>query len=389
MLYLLMFSLSTLFIYNGEHIREKWRDRRKSYMAYFVGILLPIFMAGFRSKSVGIDVETYVEPMYQFAKYSNGIKHYYSLLPTSLSTRDLELGFTFVGYVATRLSNGLWGVFIAYELMIICAVFKSSLNFKKYMADKNCKFPAWLSMAVFYGLFYNMSLTMIRQSIACSLVLLGITEVLSCNKPIKGLLFIVLAITFHSTALIGIVFLIFLYISERKTDFFRLLYNILIGIAFIIFLLGGRVYWLAFNLLNRFIPIPARYLNFDYMWGQGHGVNVAWIYLILIALVVALLLNKSKVRLGNDIAIRLFLLIAIYSLSLFPLSIASANAGRVEYYFLYFIILLMPLIEYGVYRFKINGTDISKAIVILFTLVYWIGTVGLNDMTGTIHYILM
>ena len=94
-------------------------------------------------------------------------------------------------------------------------------------------------------------------------------------------------------------------------------------------------------------------------------------------------------RLGNDIAIRLFSLIAIYSMSLFPLSIASANAGRVEYYFLYFIILLMPLIEYGMYRFKINGTNASKAIVIVFTLVYWIGTVGLNDMTGTIHYILM
>ena len=372
MIYLIVFAISCLFIAIGE---KKKRNR----LLLFFGLALPILLATMRAETVGNDISTYVKPIYENAKVAGDFTHFVALNRSDLATRDLEFGFSLISYWATKITGGLWGLFLAYDLIMVLGVFFAINVYNQTEIGRKKKIKIWIAMYVYYMVFYNMSLTMIRQSLACTLVLLGAMLFIH-KKIIKSIICIIAASLFHSTALLGIpIIAIYIVLQCKKVKIQGAIW--VIGI--IIFVLGGKGYWVVLNFLNRFISVPGRYMSYAYMWLQGEGVNLAWLFLISISVITAWYSFKKDKSLINHY----LLYLALWSVFLFPLSVASANAGRVEYYFMYFTVLSIPMMKYAFSGARLNGKKADVYMVLVFGLIYWLGTTGLNDYTGTSDYI--
>lgn len=372
MIYLLVFSISCLLIAIGE---------KKNKLFLVLGLALPILLAAMRDETVGIDIHTYVTPTFDNAKSSYSFLHFALLNKSILSTRDLEYGFTFISYLATKFFGGLWGVLFVYDLIMVLCIYYSIIEFNKtnlLYSEIGNKIKIWHGMYVYYMLFYNMSLTMIRQSLACSLVLLGVILFIN-KKTLKSIICIIIAMSFHSTALISITIIAMYLLLKMKK---RIIQKIIFTIGVIVFVLGGQGYWVALNLLNNLVTVSGRYLSYTYMWLQGNGVNLAWLYMIVISVLSILYLYKKHKNLINQY----FLYLSLWSIFLFPLSVVSANAGRIEYYFMYFFIISTSMMPVAFKNVRWKGKQVSVYLMLVFGLVYWLGTTGLNDSTGTVNY---
>ena len=60
MIYLLVFSLSSIFLY----LAEKQINSLNKKILTCIALLFPILLATLRDEKVGIDVETYMKPLY-------------------------------------------------------------------------------------------------------------------------------------------------------------------------------------------------------------------------------------------------------------------------------------------------------------------------------------
>ena len=372
MIYLIMFVLSCLIISIGETKKQyKW------LIAF--GLALPILLATMRAETVGSDILGYVKPTFLNAKIASNLGDFFRYNSQSLKTRDLEYGFLILSFFAVKLSGGLWGMFFVYEFIMIISIYYGVKEYNLYIADPKYKVKIWQAMFVFYTLFYNMSLTMIKQSLACCLVFASVMFFIN-RKYMKMTICLIVAVGFHTTAIIGLPILAMYFVLIGKKI---MLQRVILIVGLIFFALGGRGYWVVMNFMSRFINISGRYLSYSYMWEQGNGANIAWLFLIIIAAATTAVLNKK-----NKTQINQYLFyMSLWSVFLYPLSVASSNAGRVEYYFIYFMMISLPLLKPAFEKIKFGYRMISKYLVILIGLVYWVGTTGLNDYTGTMPYV--
>lgn len=394
MIYLAMFMVSCFFIAIGE--------KKKQYKVFlFIGLILPVVLAALRKDTIGIDINTYVKPTYTFIEQSSDIKSYLALTQTDFRTRDLELGFRLLSYAAGKLTGGLWGLFAVYEAIMVVAVYNSLTVFNNEISNilysikrktlnensiiggfKNSfyRIPIWLGMFCYFSIDYNMSLTMIRQFLACTLVLNAVVHLLAGHWK-KALIIWLFGTTMHSSALIAVLILVLYYAVTRRNKWLVYLY---IGAVGIFALTGGRMYSIVINFVNRFVHIPARYLSLNYMDFSGRDLNLAWVYNVFIILLIAFLFWKRYKK--NSISIFL-LSMSITGVSLVPLSVISANAGRILYYYMFMGLIIVPLL-YSAIKGKIaNPRKASNWIILVYGIIYWLGTTGLNDITGTSEYL--
>lgn len=377
MIYFIMFVLSTAFFYCGDKLEKK----KTRYLFDLIGLLIPLLMATLRAETVGNDVVGYIKPMYLCAKNSGNLIEYENLLLRQLNTRDLEWGFSLLGYIGTKLMNNIAGIFLIDEIIMLMFVY---LALKKYNERISIeyqlpKIKIFIGMFCYLTLFYNMSLSMTRQSMACSLVLYSIA-CLASKQYKRSVVAFVFAISIHSTALVGVI-LIALYICvDRKWNRVRKLI-IPIGVLFSMF--GGKMYWLIMNFLNSFIAIPPRYLTYNYMWNQGNGVNLAFVYLISCAFFCLwVLMFKERKENGYLLYLKY---ITWFTLFLTPMSVAAANVSRILYYFIYFFIILFPMIANSGNRIK---AKYKPVLPMMICTIFWMGSVLFNDYTGTLNYLL-
>lgn len=377
MIYYIMFLLSCFFFALG----EKSRKGRKFFV--FVGILLPIALAALRSERVGIDVETYIKPMYTQAAASKGIVNYYELIKSSLRTRDLEFGFSLLGYISTKIFGNLQGVFFAYEAIIIIYIYRAINLFNKEVIKKYKigHIDVWLAMFCFFTLFYNMSLTMIRQSIACSIILYAVVCLL-LDRKIEAALYWVLSILFHSTAAVGFIFLLLYLCIKLKWNKIRMLI-IPVGLAFA--LGGDKMYWLIMRFLSRFVNIPARYMVYEYMWQKGGDINLSFVFLVICSFICIWAMRYGSLRKNNMVAFLRYC--TWFCVFLFPLGISSSNFSRVLYYFFYEYIFIFPMLKRSGKKINSMGTRSLRTIIpLVMCSMYWIVAIFINDYTGTIPY---
>lgn len=273
MIYLVTFIISSIFLAIGDR-----RNGIKRKILYFLGLAFPILLATFRNTDVGIDVGTYMQPMFKCYVSSNNISQYLKLMDQNYSTHDLEIGFVLVGYITSLITNSINGMFFIYQLIINICVFYSIVIFNKYVANKwnISKIPTWIGMLIFYMCFYNMSLTMIRQSVAVSLSTLGIMLFIA-KKYKSSVLLLLLACFQHSTAIFSVAIIALYIIVDTDRKLIKFLYwSFLLLFAFF----NKELYFLILNFMSLFINISGRYLSQSYMNFNNSNVNIAWLYIV-------------------------------------------------------------------------------------------------------------
>lgn len=155
------------------------------------------FLTAFRGLSIGNDTIAYYEIYQTIQKY--GVD----------PEREIEIGYQYFNAFLARIFPGSDAGF--YLLLIL----SSSLLYWQIWKMIERKSPSFfLSIIVFFCLYYGTFQSMIRQEIAIAIVLSGV-PFLEQKKPFRFALFVIAASFFHSSALVTLLFIIFYYYTFR------------------------------------------------------------------------------------------------------------------------------------------------------------------------------
>ena len=239
---------------------------------------------------------------------------------SNLTYKDWEIGFVLLTKVLGMiLPNYMWymGIF-SLVAIIPAAIF----------IYRDSEIP-WLSTVLYINLFiFFMSMNFIRQMIAISFLMLA-WYFLKRNKFIPYAIIILVASLFHQTVLIMIpVYLL----VKMKPNFKELIVYAYLLLWFYISSTG-------------FIEIITSFFHEEYSGSAflTEGLSVVYVILPLFVTIVAFLLVKTgtiNVTNENKYLINLSLIATLMMLTMARHSIIE----RLSYYFLFFIILLVPLI---------------------------------------------
>ena len=166
MIYILFFLISCLFFW----LSEKCKNRIARNLLAIIAILIPCILAGLRSDTIGTDVKVYVEPMYNAAKESHNLTDYMNqrwfVIWRYMYVNKFEIGFSFMIYFIQKFGGSLSIVLFFIQLLIIAPIY---IGLKKI----NKPYPICFCMLVFFLLFYNTSLNMMRQWIAMAILFMS------------------------------------------------------------------------------------------------------------------------------------------------------------------------------------------------------------------------
>lgn len=233
--------------------------KRNLFLCFIVGLQL-LVTAAFRDVSVGGDLENYI-PAYEHISKSSWDK---------LLFVPFETGYVFLNKILSLITSEVRLLLILISGFIVFGYIRSIY--------RNSTMP-WLSLFLFIAMgFFTESLSMLRQAIAMVIILSGLKYVEERHFG-KYLWIVILAMTFHLTAVVAIL----LY------PFSRLKLNLR---NFVLLMTGCGLFMLTIgrSILNYFIS--GFYSLYSSKIESGSGFSML---LLLLAIAVGgMLLNSSN-----------------------------------------------------------------------------------------------
>ncbi len=380
MIYLLVFSLSSFFLY----VAEKQINSLNKKVLTFIALLLPILLATLRNERVGIDVETYMKPLYLCSMRSKNIGSFFANMKSEYALMHLDYGYALMGYFASKITGGLWGIFLVNSLLCILPLYFGIVKYNKILKCNvnvgSKEVPIWIAMFIFYCLFYNNSLNQVRQIITCALLFYGFMSLLR-KEYIRGIFVFLVACTFHKASFIFLYIAIVYGFARSKNKNWRiiLLFSLIVFLIFSI-----QIFYFGMNILNALGLVPEKYYGeiFNKEYGD-RDVNLSWLFIALVMLVITAL-NLYNNR--QDVMARFLFLITFSFISLFNLSSYFSSFGRIQLYFMIYASICLPLFATAGQSLIKESKIASNIICIIVPLLYWFVAVYLFDYTGTIPY---
>lgn len=374
--YLVMFTV-TLFcaMINDKNLnRDKPRKLVHIFTALVI-ILLPAALAGMRASSVGTDTSVYGIPV-----FNNAISSY-SLLSLFDARSDIDYGFLFLAYIVSRFTHNfgwfLFAISTFIQYFVYLALYKSQKTHSILIGE-------W----VYLFLFYNMSLNIMRQSMAMSVLLL-FTIFIREKRYITSILLLLFACSFHQTALIGflyiIVFLIFDNMNQiRDLDVFkkrRTRNTILLLLMIVIGLFVSNSFQNIVISMVGYGLIAEDYLR--YLQSSYSFTTQPKLYLLYPIIYISLFLRKEK---RYD-----FMAIAILDIVAFYLQGINFYLYRIATYFMFYRILSISdgKIDYIriLHNKKISKNGLIYMFAILISCICWYYFTGYYNQNDTLPYI--
>lgn len=373
-IYIVVFAISTILFKLGDFTKKKQR-----IYIDFLAILLLCLLAGFRSEMIGTDTRGYIQPMIRGAISSQNIKEFFRyswMQGYQLRTPiDYEIGYTMSVFVASKIFKSIVVTQTILEMLVVLPIY-CALRKKEDV-------PIWFGMLVFMLQFFNASLNMSRQSIAMSFMLLAITYWMKDKKE-KCILFLICAVLFHTTGLLGIM-IVFLYEyigrdrkAEIKTsnnkiniNYMNMIIAIVTGVAALI---GVR---LVAVILTQF---GFSYYT-AYILGDIHFMPNQVINILPPMVMLAFSLNNFKLH-KNEWAF--YVVMMAYTIIAGQFTSVNAFGGRVRLYFMIFAIFAYPLVcKYSKHK------KIMTSVMASYLIFYWWFYYVLQGSDQTVPYIMI
>lgn len=304
-------------------------------------LLILILVCGLRDR-VGTDYGLY--------------KFYYNNIDQN---SRFEIGFRFL----IELSNKI-GMSYNTFLILIAAITITLF----YVAIKKYSSKPAASIFFFVALgYYAYSFNIIRQMLAIAITLYGINYIKE-KKFFKYLILILIASSFHSTALIMIPIYFLLKLKNNKKN------NIIL--VFICVILPFLYNTIFTFIVTNFEQYSAYATINDYTYTEP-GIGTYVIGMVNFVLFILFAINRKKLYKledTNDIYLKMF----SYSLLFTSLSFVNSIAARGGYYLSIYIIYLLPNI--GTCLFKTTNKSFEILVILFFILYYFIHIISFNEM---------
>lgn len=369
MIYLVSFIISGLFAYFASRVN----NRLKFVALSFFSIAILVVLAGLRDYNIGIDVMGYLtkEPYWAGAISSDSIFEY-------LKTH-FKLGFgeplfaVLLGLIAQFIGKYRVFLFVAHAIILTC-IYIGTFRLKKYIN------PTFV-LLVYYLLYYNHTLNIIRQHIAMAILFVAFADLLN-GKYIKYCIFVFIAMLFHSTAIISLGLLavhLILNFQHKKLEKFSPIhrkYSIVLGLTWIVFLFAPLVKILvSLGILNK------RYLFFLKNTTEPAIIVSGMVFLGLIAAYYFREQMKQKCEQYD-----FFVMCSICYLILLQLAFTVAHGKRVALYFALSDILTLGLIESSQTNKKTRR--LVRIVILGICFIYWFYIYVWSNAGKTFPYIL-
>lgn len=195
MIYFVIFTISTVLMGLAELTSKRRQLFILTVILALAAVLVLAIFGAIRADSVGTDTGTYNRYFMVAVNSTNFTTFHYDFKHIDQS----EFGFTVLNYVISRFTHSPQGFELVCGLIVDLNVCWALFLMRRWISIT-------LGWITFCALFYGTSIDILRQSIAMSMVLLAVAF-LYYGKYLRSFLLICLAITLHTTAILG--FLIF------------------------------------------------------------------------------------------------------------------------------------------------------------------------------------
>lgn len=165
-----------------------------SHIPAFITIFLLSLVAALRADTVGVDTAVYPDVYMRSASFYSSFAGFLSDPNTSPMSEPLH---ALLVWVCSRFTADKAPLLFFYQLLTVTPVYFALYNLRD-------KLPISIGMAVYLFFFYNNSLNMMRQSVACALLLLAFSILIKKRKfSVKFIICIVAAVLFHRSGIYG------------------------------------------------------------------------------------------------------------------------------------------------------------------------------------------
>lgn len=368
MIYILCFFFSTFFIWLGTRRcsnlcmeNGKWEKIKFKKVPVIIGLLFPVLLATFRDTTVGSDVEFYVVPYFKNACSMNDFWDYV----TYIGGKQSDLAYSVLNFLISRVTDSIGVLFFAVQAIIIIFIFIGFWNIRGRV------YP-WVGMLFYYLLFYNMSLSTVRQSCALAICFCAICMAFRYSfekkQIFKVLGLVILAFFFHASAVISVPVLFVCYLFGKKE--IKLRPFVVISVALVI--LFGIFYNQLMQLIILIVSlVNNKYTNEFYLTTVGVDSS-GYKSIILIGLVILclqLLMGKRKNKNWRELNNALIGFNVIYIASMLFLSRISFMPRL-----LYYIQILWPISLGGVGFVLVRNRKnriLATGILIIIVMAFW------------------
>ncbi len=323
-----------------------------------LALLIPCTLAAMRDISVGNDVMGYVYPNYIVAIKSSSFGEF--LL---LEYPKTEILFSVLLYWGGKLKN-IGYIFFAIELLILLPLY-----YVLYKRRKEASMT--LGMMIYLFLFYNFGLSGMRQSIAMSFIMLAYYDI-SINERFRAIFWCIVAILFHTVALLVIpIYLFSLWIYQKPIRKRKKWYMAIATVFVLIFLFYRQIA----GILARIVGIiSGRYSYYISRYLQEYsGVTLGNIHSTDLLCKSALILFFAvvfKCAHKYDDKAKYMVYLMLIGRYFVVFNAVFYESLRIAYFFDYFLIVFIPCMMNCVKRDLLNKIVFSVGLFIPVFL-YW------------------
>ncbi|PAY58947.1 hypothetical protein A8C40_06465 [Ligilactobacillus salivarius] len=366
-IYLVVFAISIFLISLSEFIKKKIVNKKVEKLIYIftvgVALCIPSVLAGMRDYSIGTDVLTYGNIWFY-----NAVGSDFKVYTNWATSSSIGYLYAVINYIVAHFTINPHYFYFIYNfienIIIFIAIYKNR---------DVVNVP--LAMMAYYLLFYNLFLNILRQGMALSLILLGFS-LLREKRYVSFLIIVYIAILFHNTAGIAVIFLL-LYIFLKK--------NITLQSNLIIIIV------ILFEDIIRYLGslglVGDRYLMYINTEGVSGGFYQHLLGFCMPTLIL-FCINRSNLKSNIDYNFLLFVIITSTCFSF--LMNKYTFLSRITLYFdIFFIISLPYILKNGNVRFSYKGINLNKYLAAIYLLIYWVIIYGYFNSGNTVPYIFM
>lgn len=309
-----------------------------------IAALIPFwFLCSFRAPEIGNDTSVYMN-LFEIAKRYSLVE-----LLSNMGSR-FETGFLAYLYMISHIfSNAQWLLIISST--IVFAILGRYLY--KYAIDP--AFSIFLFVAMRYYFFF---MSNVRQAVAMAIILVAY-ELINNRQYIRSVLLILLAASFHSTA---IIFLVAIPMSFLQ---FKRRYILILGASLLVIILGWNS---VVNIALRHTPIYYEmYLTSSYMTNANNLANV--LNLLVVSLLGIVIYRSVKSEEGFLELHKEYVYYPLMAVYFSILSLRFSMFARMQYYFSIFL-LVMFANSLIINRHAKNGIVIKYVSLVLFVVYF-------------------
>lgn len=360
--YLICFIFSSFLFWLGGRIKREHAGFR--LIIYGMALLIPAILAGIRDVSVGTDVLIYGYPVFKDAYYAFDFDFLIN------QWQRIEIGYLWLNYVISSLTpnhNIFFGLIMFIEVLFVF------LTLRQWKS----KIPVWLGMLIFYFMFFNSSLNLMRQSLALSIAFFGMRYVFE-RKFFYFTFWVLIGCLFHKSALLLLLYYPFWIFANKFTSKKSII--LFAGIGIICILVFQQV--LA-DYMSSMGDLASRASAYIEMVGKDKFPYSTLIFYSLIT--VLFLYNRGEIlsdfpETGYFIQYLVAMLIFIPFLDFY----GGVFAYRFFALLTWWLFILIPIVFYSFKNYRKATLNIA---IISYCSFYWYYTIIYQNANETADYL--